>query len=311
MVASVAMGELNLAPRDVISALTAPETAPPYVAMIVNDLRLPRAIMALLVGAALAVAGTATQAIMRNPLAEPGLIGINSGAALMAVIVIVETGTLPDRLMPVLSFAGALGMSVLIYALAWREGTSSLRIILIGIGLGALAGAAATFVSLMGDVAAAQRAMTWLAGSLQDSRWPKVVTLAAWSVLPFAVLWGLARELDLFRMGDEVGQGLGQNVDLMRGVIILACAALAGAAVAATGPVAFVGLAAPHIARKIVGASHRLLIPAAALTGAILVLLADIAARRLLAPVQLPVGVMTAILGAPFFGWLLWTRRNE
>lgn len=310
-IAGLALGDQPVAVRDVVRALAGAETTSPVARIIVIDLRLPRVVIALLVGAALGVAGTATQALMRNPLAEPGILGINSGAALAAVVVIVWAGAIPETALPVLAFAGALAMSLAIYALAWRAGVTSLRIILIGIGLGSLAGAGATFLSVFGPVAEVQRAMVWLAGSLNDSRWTKVW----WLVLPglpaLAVIWALARDLDLIGLGEDIARGRGQRVQVVTATTIFATALLAGASVAAAGPIAFVGLAAPHIARRLVGPRHGQLIPAAALTGAILLMLADLAARRAMAPAQLPVGLATALLGAPFFGYLLWKRRHD
>lgn len=308
--AALAFGDQRISPDQIRIALVRPGEGPAHIEIILWSLRLPRMAMAVLVGAALAVGGAVTQAIMRNPLAEPGLLGINAGAALAAVLVIVELRSVPDSALPWLTFAGALAMSVAIYALAWRQGTTALRVILVGVGLSALAGAGASFVTTFGETTAVQRALIWLAGSLQDSRWDKVGLLAAWLVLPMALVWLAAREHDLIAFGDPVARGLGQRVDRLRALMILATAALSGAAVAASGLIAFVGLAAPHVARRFVGHRHALLIPASALCGAILVVAADVVARRLMPPAQIPVGLMTGMLGAPFFGWLLWRTRG-
>ena len=307
-VAALSLGDQPIPPGEVLAALRG--EASPAAQMIVTGLRLPRAVMALLVGAALGASGAVAQAILRNPLAEPGLLGINAGAALAAVLVIIQLDGVPESLLPWLSFAGALAMSGAIYALAWRQGVSSTRIILIGVGLSSLAGAAASFISTFGDAASVQRAMVWLAGSLQDSRWQRVRMLAAWSLPALALAWAMARELDLIGFGDTVARGLGQRVGAVRGLAVLVCALLSGAAVAASGLIAFVGLAAPHLARRLLGPGYGRLVPGAALIGALLVLSADLAARNVMPPVQLPVGLFTALLGAPFFGWLLWRRRN-
>ncbi|MEP2640112.1 iron ABC transporter permease [Roseobacter sp.] len=308
---ALALGDQPLSLAQLRTAVLAPDDSPAFVRVIVWDLRMPRALLATLVGMALAIAGTISQAIMRNPLAEPGLLGINAGAALAAMLVIVQLKSIPETWLPVLTFAGACSMSGLIYLLSWRQGTTSLRIILVGVGLSALAGAAASFVSTFGDIRSVQRAMIWLSGSLQDSRWNKVEALALWLIAPTAFVWCGARALNLIAIGDTVAHSLGQRVNLTRGLMILATATLSGAAVAASGLIAFVGLAAPHIARRVVGHRHHTLIPAAALCGAIMVLGADIVARRAMPPAQLPVGLMTGLLGAPFFGWLLWKKRND
>ncbi|MBY6153777.1 iron ABC transporter permease [Vannielia litorea] len=310
-IAALALGDQPVPPGEVIGALFGAEDVPTPSRIIVTELRLPRAVTALLVGAALAVAGTLAQAVMRNPLADPGIVGINAGAALAAMVVIVQVGSLPETALPWLTFAGALAMAVLIYAFAWRQGTTGTRIILVGIGLSALAGAGASAISVFGEPAYVQRAMVWLAGSLQDSRWEKLPHLLGWSLPPALLAWAAARELDLIALGDDVAQGRGQPVNLARALAILACAMLSGAAVAAAGLVAFVGLAAPHIARALTGPRHARLIPAAAFVGAALLLTADIAARRTAPPLQLPVGLVTALLGAPFFAFLLWNRRND
>lgn len=202
-------------------------------------------------------------------------------------------------------------MSGTIYALSWRGGASSARLILIGIGLSALAGAAASFISAFGDVTAVQRAMVWLAGSLADSRWVRVQTTVIWLAVPLVLVLLTARELDLAGFGDDTGRGLGQRVELTRAAMLLACTVLTGAAVAAAGLIGFVGLIAPHLARRFSGPRHGRLLPLSALIGAALVLAADILGRVVIAPAELPVGIVTALIGAPFFGYLLWKRRNE
>lgn len=308
---ALSAGDRWIAPGTLWAALTGDPAIDPVTATIVVTLRLPRVALAATVGAALAVAGVATQAILRNPLAEPGLLGINSGAALAAMIVIVEVAQLPESLLPVATFGGALVMAAAILGLASSTGGSSLRLILIGVGLGAMAGAAASFIATFGPAAEVQRALVWSAGSLQDARWIKLSWLALMGLPAALMLWLMARELDLIALGDRVAAGVGQRVRAIRALAVLGVAMLAGAAVAASGPIAFVGLAAPHLARRMAGRRHAVLIPVAALTGAILLVLADLAARRALAPIQLPVGLATALIGAPFFGWLLWRTRHD
>lgn len=308
---SLATGDQPIPLAEVWGAMTGADTVPPPARFIITELRLPRALTGALVGAALGTGGAICQAIMRNPLADPGIIGISAGAALAAMLVIVELSTVPERLLPVMTFLGAITMSVLILLLSSRGGTTSLRIILVGIGLSAFAGAGASFISTFGEINLVQRAMVWLSGSLQDSRWDKLPVLALWTLPPIAVVWALARELDLTTLGDDIARGRGQRANLLRWVMVLTCAVICGAAVAASGLIAFVGLAAPHVARALVGRRHLHLIPASALCGAVLVLVADLVARSVMPPVQLPVGVVTALLGAPFFGFLLWRRRHD
>lgn len=309
--ASLAFGDVSLTWRELFDALTGTGDPDPQSAMIVFDLRLPRVLLALLVGLALATAGTITLAIMRNPLAEPGVLGINSGAAAAAMAVIVLVQDPPVGLLQAAGFLGAATMALAVYALAWRSGTSSLRIILIGIGLSALATAFTTLLSAFGDIGDVQRAMIWLAGSVYDASMVKVRLLALWLIVPVALALLFARELDLIRFGDLAAKSLGQPVDLVRGLMIVLVTVLSGAAVAACGLIGFVGLIAPHMARRLVGGAHARLLPVAALIGACLVVAADLAGRIILPPVQLPAGIVTGLLGAPFFAYLLWIRRHD
>lgn len=247
---------------------------------------------------------------MRNPLAEPGLLGINAGAGLAALVVLVYWQEAPVALLPWAAFAGAGAMVAAIYALSWRGGAASGRIILIGIGLSALAGAAAGFITAFGDIQAVQRAMLWLSGNLQDSRWVRVQATALWLAIPLPLVLLAARELDLLSYGEDTARALGQRVELARGLMILGCTAISGAAVAAAGLIGFVGLLAPHLARRLVGPSHGAILPVAALIGALLVLGGDLLGRVVIAPAQLPVGIVCALLGAPVFGLLIWRRHH-
>lgn len=310
VIASLALGDVALSRQDLWEVFTGPRDMTSQNAMIVFDLRLPRVLLAGLVGAALATAGTITLAIMRNPLAEPGVLGINSGAAVAVMAVIVLLQDPPVLLLPVAGFAGAAAMAAAVFILSWRRGTSSLRIILIGIGLGSLAGAATTFLTAFGEIGDVQRAMIWLAGSVYDASLAKVRFLFLWLVIPLALAWMASRELDLIRFGDDAAKSFGQPVDRTRGLMIVLCTLISGAAVAAAGLIGFVGLVAPHVAGRLVGPSHSRILPVAAFCGAILVVAADLFGRLVIAPVQLPAGIVTGLIGAPFFASLLWKRRH-
>lgn len=310
VLASLASGDYAVAWRDLFSLILRPAQADPQLWLIVVDLRLTRVLMALLVGAALGVAGSITQSIMRNPLAEPGILGINSGAALAATIFIVFFKDASPRLLPWAGFVGALLAAFTVYLLSWKNGASSLRIVLVGIGIGAVVGAATTLLTTFAPIGDAQRALIWLSGSVYLADWTNVRQLALWLVLPLGLSLFAARELDLIRFGDVVARSIGQRVELVRAGLIVLCALICGAAVAAAGPIGFVGLIAPHIARRLVGPNHARLLPVAALVGAILVVAADLFGRTIIAPAQLPAGLVTALIGAPFFAWLLWGRRH-
>lgn len=308
---SLMSGEYRIAPHDVLTALAgAPGAVPIEVEMILFDFRMPRLLLAALVGTALALAGTIAQAVLRNPLAEPGILGINAGAALavMALAAFVQNASV--SLQPLAGFLGALAMAAAIYGIAWKDGTTSLRIILIGVGLNALAGAGSACLASFGDADDVQRAMIWMAGSLHHAHWDDVRQLALWLFVPCLVTLLLWRELDLTRFGDLVARGLGQPVDPMRALMILTCTLFSGAAVAAAGLVGFVGLVAPHVARRMIGPGHARLLPISALTGAVLVVAADLAGRVMLAPAELPAGIVTALVGVPFFAYLLWSWRD-
>jgi iron complex transport system permease protein len=308
VVAAMMWGDQSIAWRDVADAVIG--GASPDLQMIVIEFRLSRAILALLAGAGLAVAGTISQTVMRNPLAEPGVLGINAGAALFASVVIIVFADVSPTVLPWAGFAGAVTMAAAVYALSWKQGTSSLRIILVGIGLSAFAGAGTSFLTAFGNVVDVQRAMIWLSGSVYGADWSKVQSLLIWLAAPLTMSWFSCRQLDLIRFGDDVATGLGQRVNLMRAFLILLCTLISGATVAMVGLVGFIGLIAPHIARRIAGHSHRTLIPVAGLTGGLLLLIADIVGRTVIAPAQLPAGIVTALLGAPFFAYLLKGRRH-
>lgn len=307
---SLTQGEQTIPLFKIAQTIFDPQSADFASRMIVQEIRLPRVIMAILVGAALAVAGLISQTVMRNPLAEPGLLGVNSGAALAALILIVHLQWSSPSAISIAAFAGALAMASAIYVLSWRNGVSSIRIILIGIGLSSLAGAATSFISVFGDITTVQKAQVWLAGSVYNARWSEIQVLAT-CLLPAFVVTGIAtRQLDLMYFDDVTVQGLGARVQLTRGSLVLVCTLISGAAVAAAGVIAFTGLIAPHVARRLVGFRHARSLPVSALVGALLVSSADLLGRTVIAPAQLPAGLMTIMLGAPFFAFLLWERRH-
>jgi len=308
LLTSLMLGDQTVSRADLASLMDGSATAQTW--MIVLDLRLPRALMAFTAGMALGIAGSIAQAVMRNPLAEPGILGINSGAAFAGGLVIVSFKGEGAVMLPLAGFTGATLMAAAVFALSWRNGTSSLRIVLIGISLGALAGAGSSFLIAFADVADVQRLMIWLAGSVYAANWETVRLLIGWLVVPVALAYLSARQLDLLRFGDDVASGLGQRVNLSRAFLILLCTAISGATVAACGLIGFIGLIAPHIARKLAGPAHARSVPTSALFGGLLLMAADLVARTVIAPVQLPAGIVTALIGAPFLGYLLWGRRH-
>lgn len=287
--------------------------------LILWDIRLPRLILGALVGAALAVSGAVMQGLFRNPLADPGIVGVSAGAGLGAVLAILLGGSLPAALAPVAgpslvplaAFAGGWTTTLILYRVATRDGqTSVATLLLAGIGVAALCGAATGIVIFLADDAQLRDITFWGLGSLAGASWSKLtvagpVILAATAAAPL-----LARGLNALALGEAAAMHLGIPVERLKAGATLAAAAAAGAAVAVSGGIGFVGIVAPHLLRLTVGPDHRLLLPAAALLGAVLLVLADLIARVVVAPAELPIGIITALVGAPVFLWLLLGRRG-
>jgi len=310
LVFNVSQGEYPVPPLEVVKTILGLPANPDY-AFVINTLRLPRALVALLVGMGLATAGTILQGLTRNPLAAPEIIGINAGASLVAVAFIVLLPGISVAWLPVAAFLGGLGAAISIYLLAWNRGSSPVRLILVGIGLTALTGSLTSLMITFGEINAVSQALVWLTGSVYGRSWEHLWPLLPWLVIFLPLALVLARNLDTLNMGDDLAQGLGSRVEWTRSLLLLCTVALAGASVATAGTIGFVGLMAPHLARQLVGPSHAGLIPVAALTGACIVELADLVGRLLFAPIELPCGVITAVIGAPYFLWLLYRDRNR
>ncbi|MGH8479952.1 MAG: FecCD family ABC transporter permease [Gammaproteobacteria bacterium] len=285
--------------------------------MVLLDLRLPRVVLGCLVGAALGVSGTALQGLFRNPLADPGLLGIASGAALCAVLVIVLgdelglAGLMGSYALPVAAFLGGLGVTVLIYRLAQgQEGTSVAGLLLAGIALNAVAGAGTGLVIYFADDDELRTLTFWSMGSLGGATWQAVGVALPFLGLALGLLPRLARALNALLLGEAEAAGLGVDVERVKRSIVLCIALAVGASVALTGVIGFVGLVVPHLLRLMLGADHRHLLPGAALLGAALLVGADLGARTLIAPAELPIGILTSLVGGPFFIWLLVRERR-
>jgi iron complex transport system permease protein len=307
---NLSQGDYPVPPLEVVRAILGFPSSPDY-AFVVTTLRLPRALVALLVGIGLATAGTILQGLTRNPLAAPDIIGINAGASLVAVALIVALPQVGPGWLPPAAFLGGLGTAVAIYLLAWNGGSSPVRLILVGIGLTALTGTLTSLMITFAQIDSASQALMWLAGSVYGRSWPQLWALLPWLVILLPVTLVLARDLDTLNLGDSLARGLGSRVEWARCLLLLCTVALAGASVATAGTVGFVGLMAPHLGRQLVGPSHAGLIPVAALIGACIVEIADIVGRLAFAPIELPCGVITAVIGAPYFLWILYRSRNQ
>ena len=277
---------------------------------IVWDLRAPRAILGFLVGGSLAVAGAGLQAVVRNPLADPFLLGLSGGAGLGAVVAIAFHVAGPWAV-PLAAFAGALLALVLVYRLGLAGGaTLDPRILLLGgVAVGAFAAAITTAIVSLAEAVALRNAFLWLWGGLSGASWDTVLVLAAYAPIPLVMVAAAARPLDLMALGDEPARHLGADVEGVKRRVYVAASLLTAASVAVSGVIGFVGLIVPHVARLIWGHHHRTLLPAAFLGGGTLLVLADTLARSVVAPRELPVGIVTALVGVPLFVLLLrrWT----
>lgn len=284
-------------------------------AVILFDIRLPRLAMGALVGAALAVSGAVMQGLFRNPLADPGLVGVGAGAGLGAIGAIVLGAALPftpgHSLVPVAAFLGGWVTTILLYRLSTSRGRTSVAVMLLGgIALGALAGALSGILIYMADDAQLRDLTFWGLGSLAGATWDKVLVAGPLIALALAATPFLARALNALALGEGPAAHLGIPVQRMKTIAILTVAAATGAAVAVSGGIGFVGIVVPHLLRLITGPDHRHLLPNAALLGAALLIAADIIARTVIAPAELPIGIVTAMLGGPFFLWILLRNRS-
>jgi iron complex transport system permease protein len=281
---------------------------------IVHQVRLPRVIAGMLIGAALGASGAVMQGIFRNPLADPGIIGVSAGGSLGAVIAFASgLAFLGLWVVPVMSFAGAMLAAIVVYILSLERGRASITMLLLaGIALNAFIGAIISMYLLSTeDLSQSQVILTWLVGSLAGRGWRHVIVMVIPLLLALACIYRYSRDLNLLLLGEETAQSLGVNVPRVR-LILLALTALAtGVGVSMSGSVGFVGLVVPHILRLVIGPDYRVLLPASALGGAAFLVLADTITRVIIAHQEIPVGVVTSLIGGPFFLYLLWRYRRH
>ncbi|MDH3262526.1 MAG: iron ABC transporter permease [Paracoccaceae bacterium] len=310
--ASLLIGPAALGLSESLSALVRGGAERDAVALVMQEVRLPRALLGLMTGAALGLAGAAMQGFLRNPLAEPGLIGTSASAALGAVIAL-QTGlaALHPLALPGAALLGALISVGLILAIAGPRG-GALALILAGIALSALAGALTSLVlNLSPNPFAAAEIVFWMLGSLADRSMLHVAVAAPFVLAGGAVLLALGRGLDALTLGEDAASALGVNLGRLKLLVVLGAAALVGGVTAVAGAIGFVGLVVPHVLRPFVGARPSALLPASALGGAAMVLMADIAVRLIAPDRDLKLGVLTALIGAPFFLHLIWRLRRQ
>jgi iron complex transport system permease protein len=310
LVISISYGDYDISPIEVLQTLagTIDKDHAEYrqFNLVVFTFRLPRIWVAFMVGMALATSGAIMQGITRNPLADPFLLGVSGGAGLVAVAMIVWLKDVPISSLPIATFIGGMVTAFLIYILSWKGGGSTpLRLILIGVAVASVVGSMTTVMLVFGNINQVQQAYVWLAGSVYGRTWEHVHTLGAWLIILLPIAFLCANWLNTLNLGDDTAKGLGMRVERQRVILLIISVALASVAVAVSGTIGFVGLVAPHITRRLVGASHQGLLPISALLGGALLVLSDLIGRWVIAPSELPIGIVTAMIGAPYFLYLL------
>ena len=295
------VGTMKIGVGQVISAILGDHKS--VEGMVIWNIRLPRMILAALVGTNLALAGATLQGVMKNPLADPSIIGISSGAGLFGIFILVIFPQY-QSFVPVAAFFGAMLAAVIIYSLAWKGGIEPTRIILAGVAVSALfsAGISATLVFFSDRV---HGALTFMNGSLSARSWPEVATILPYSIAGIVLVLLFANKMNILVLGDDVARGLGLNVEATRIGFTALAALLAASAVSTVGLLGFVGLIVPHSIRLISGNDYKFLFPSSALLGAALVMFSDTFARTIFSPTEIPVGIVMAVLGVPFFLYLL------
>ncbi|MDR9365986.1 MAG: iron chelate uptake ABC transporter family permease subunit [Balneolaceae bacterium] len=325
IVISVGIGAVSISPIQVLAIVldqVGISTNGSYEAVqqaILINIRLPRVFLAVMVGAALAISGAAMQGLFRNPLADPGLIGVSSGAALTTAIAIVILSTitsplidfLGSALLPIAAFVGGISATVVVYRLSTTNGkTNVATMLLAGIAINAMAGAILGFMIFLSNDDQLRDLTFWTLGSLGGAMWSSV-----WVVLPFILaaiifLPRLSRGLNAILLGESEARHLGVKVERLKKMIVVFVGLAVGAAVSVSGMIGFIGLVVPHILRLWIGPDHRFLIPGSAILGGLLLLSSDLLARTIVSPAELPIGVITASIGAPFFLWLLLRNKE-
>lgn len=319
IVVAAGHGQLDIPAREVVGSVlhrlgldVGPMPHAPQGENTLWQVRFPRVATAIVVGASLATAGALMQGVFGNPLAEPAVVGVSSGAALAAAVVIVfDLGFFGASTTAAFAFVGGLVTTLIVYVMS-RDGgrTEVVTLVLTGIAVNAMASAGMALMMFLGDTQAREEIVFWTLGSLNGSRWPYVAVIAPLAAFGITGAVLLSRKLDLLALGDRAARHVGVDVERLRLVAIVLVAVLTAAAVAFAGIIGFVGLVVPHLIRLVVGPGHRVLVPASALGGALLLVVADLGARTLVAYADLPIGMLTALVGGPFFFWLLRRARR-
>lgn len=307
---SLNFGVVSLSPSEVLQTFLGNGSTKQE--LVLFQIRLPSVVLAILIGAGLAIAGAILQAITNNELADPGILGINSGAGLAVVLYIAyfqHIGSYNVYMLPMFAFTGALFTAVIIVLLAWKGGFQSIRLVLVGIGINAGMAALLIAFQLKMNPIDFMQVVVWLSGDLWASQWKYVWALLPWYMvlIPFALY--KVKSLNVLSLGSSMATGLGIAVLRERLILLLVAVALAGLGVSCGGGIAFLGLIAPHIARRLVGAKHGYMLPVAALLGVLILLLADTIGRNIVLPAEIPAGIVVSLISAPYFIYLLMRSK--
>lgn len=311
-------GEMHLSVKEVVLGLLGKEAEPEH-HLVLFQFRLPRIVLGALLGLAFGIAGAAVQSLTRNPLADPGILGIHAGAGMFVVLfmyflqgLIPNEGALAIMLMPLFGMVGGLLAAMIIFLLACSGGhVDPQRLILVGIAVTTGFSAVTMYISLKMNPNDFERAASWLSGNLNSANWLFIVSMLPWMLLVLPYLFCKTHVLDLLRLGDTSLVGLGVPLQRERNAVLLASVGLVAAGVSVAGSIGFVGLIAPHMAVRLTGLSHRRSLPLSGLLGAALVMVSDFIGRTIFSPSQLPVGVVLSIVGVPYFIWLLRTQGRR
>ncbi len=312
---SISSGTVNIPLADLLRVLTQPDSSSGAYDLVVWKIRLPRVVLTIVVGASLALSGAMVQGLFRNPLADPSLIGVSGGAAVGAAVAIVLGGSWQlveaSWAVPFMAFVGGASVTLLVYRLGVSPmGTSVATMLLAGVAINAMTSACISYLATVAEDVRLRNLVFWLMGSFNVSSWQKVVWVAPFTVFALLMIFKVWKGLNALLLGESEARHLGIEVEKLRLWVVITSALAVGVSVAAVGVVGFVGLVVPHVIRLLIGPDHRWLLPASALLGAALLCVADLAARTWLEPKELPIGVLTAVLGAPFFLFLVSQRRR-
>ena len=314
-IASLSLGEEIMNPMRVVKTLFG--YGDELDILIVQSFRLPRILVALLVGICLAIAGAILQGIIRNPLASPDVIGVTGGASVTVVLFLYVFSdannalTVSIKWMPVAAVIGAVAMGLIVYILSWKGRSSTFLLVLIGIGLSMLAQSLTTLLMIKSSIYQASQANVWLTGSVSKATWEQVHILLPLTIILCVFCIIVIRKVNVQQLDEDLAMGVGSNVQKNQLLLLMLGTACAGIAVAFGGNIGFVGLMAPHIARRLVGSSFGALLPVTACIGGLLVMLSDLAGRIIFSPLEVPAGVFTAAIGAPYFIYILYKTRNS